>query len=205
MDTKNIKIGFDSFLDDKASLLNRNHKIGICLAAILIPAIAFYFISYSPNSKKIVGLQGTVSSLEQELSRVKIEAAKLEQQKNIMREMELKFKEASIVIPDNKEIPNLLTSISNQGTGAGLDILSFRPGKETPKEFYATIPVILSVSGTYHNLGHFLDTVSKLPRIVNVASVKLGGARKVEGETLLQANLNLETYKFIEPNLDAKK
>ena len=199
MAKKNYMATFDSFLDNKVSHLDRNNKIAICAAAVLIPVALFYFFFFSPKSKDITALEGRVSSLEQELQIVKIKAAKLDQQKAKMAELEIKFKEASEVIPDTKEIPNLLTNISSEGTNSGLEITSFVPGADVPKEFYAEIPVKLSVVGTYHNLGHFLDTVSKLPRIVNVSNINLSSPRFVEGEMLLNSNVQLVTYKFIEP------
>jgi type IV pilus assembly protein PilO len=137
--------------------------------------------------------------MEIELQSVKGKAAKINEQKALMTEMENKFKEAARVIPDNKEIPSLLTNISSQGTASGLDMLSFIPGTETPKEFYAEIPVTLSVQGTYHNLGYFLATVSKLPRIVNVSDISMGSPKIEEGEMILSSKVNLVTYKFIEP------
>jgi len=194
-----LKVGFNTFLDEKVSRLNKNHKLGICLAAIVVPVVAFYFSFYSSKQIEIENLEDGISKLQKELKIVKAKAARLDEHMALKKEVELKFKEASIVIPDKQEIPNLLTSISSEGTGSGLDILSFIPGAESPKEFYAEIPVTLSVHGTYHNLGYFLDKVSKLPRIVNVGSVTLGSPSMADGEMLLNAGVNLVTYKFIEP------
>nr|MBF0220827.1 type 4a pilus biogenesis protein PilO [Desulfobulbaceae bacterium] len=198
MDTKNIQSAFDTFLDDKVSSLNKNHKIGICVAAVVIPLALFYFLSFSPKSKNIQQLTASISSLEKELANVKLKAAEIEEQQALMKEMEIKFKEASVLIPDNQEIPSLLKTISSQGTGAGLDILSFVPGAESPKEFYAEIPVSLSVQGTYHNLGYFLDTVSKLPRIVNVSNISMGAPKMEAGEMMLNTKVSLVTYKFLD-------
>ena len=202
MDTKNLKAGFDSFLDNKVSRLNKNHKIAICAATVLVPVVLFYFLYFGQRGKEITVLQGQVATMSQELESIKRQAAKLKEQKTLMKEMELKFKAAAEVMPNTKEIPKLLTNISNQGTSAGLDILTFTPSGEKPKEFYSEIPVSLSMRGTYHNLGHFLDTVSKLPRIVNVVNVKLSSPKMTEGEMLLSAKVNLVTYKFVEPKTD---
>ena len=205
MDTKKIKAAFNTFLDTKVATLNRNHKIGICAAVVAVPVVAFYFLFFTGKTEEIKGLEGNIAQLNQELQVVRVKAAKLDEQKALMKELELKFKAASIVIPDTKEIPSLLTNISSEGTGAGLDIISFVPGGESPQEFYATIPVSLSVKGTYHNVGHFLDTVSKLPRIVNVNNIGLGAPQVLDSEVLLSVALKLETYKFIEPSTEKKK
>ncbi|MDA8419461.1 MAG: type 4a pilus biogenesis protein PilO, partial [Desulfobacteraceae bacterium] len=85
-----------------------------------------------------------------------------------------------------------------------LDILAFVPAAEVPKDFYAEIPVSLSLSGTYHNVGYFLDTVSKLPRIVNVNKVTMTTPKLTDGEMVVETKIDLVTYKFIEPGDAAK-
>ena len=204
METKKLQASLNSFLENKVATLNKNHKIAICLATIIVPVVAFYFLSYSPKDVEMQGLAKTVKTLQEELATVKIQAAKLDQYLADMEEAKRKFQEASLVIPDNKEIPSLLTNISGQASSAGLDIVSFVPNAEMAKGFYAEIPVSIKVNGTYHNVGFFLDSVSKLPRIVNVSSLTLGGAKEVEGEQLLGANIQLLTYKFLEPKEDGK-
>jgi type IV pilus assembly protein PilO len=205
METNKKQSAFDSFLDNKVAGLNKTHKIIICLAFAILPTVAFYFLFFSPKSVEIKGLETNVAKLQKEIATVKIQAAKLDQFLAEKKESERKFKEASLVIPDSKEIPSLLTNISSQASGSGLDIASFVPKGEIPKEFYAEIPVSIKVNGTYHNVGFFLDSVSKLPRLVNVVSLTLGGAKEVEEEMLLGSSIQLVTYKFIEPKNDAQK
>jgi type IV pilus assembly protein PilO len=199
MDTKNFKATFDSFLDTKVIPLAPKHKAAISVGVLIIPVALFYFLYFSPKGLEISALEASVTKQKTELAEVKAKAAKLGEQKALMAAVEEKFKEAALVIPDTKEIPSLLSSISSQGSGAGLDIISFVPGTGVDKEFYSEIPVALSVTGTYHNVGYFLDTVSKLPRIVNVAKVSMGAPKLTEGEMLIDAKLELLTYKFIEP------
>lgn len=199
MDTKNIKAAVDSFLDTKVATLASNIKVAIAAAIFAVPIALFYFLFFSPKSKEIVVLETGITQLQTEIADIKAKAAKLDEQKALMADLAAKYKEAALVIPDDKEIPSLLSSISSQGSGAGLDIMSFVPGNESAKQFYAEIPVSLAVTGTYHNVGYFLDTVSKLPRIVNVSKVTLGGPKMKDGEMLIDAKLDMVTYKFIEP------
>jgi type IV pilus assembly protein PilO len=200
MDTKEIQAAFDTFLDKKVVSLPNNIKLAIAAATFAVPVALFYFLYFSPQAKEIVVLTQGVATMQEELTTIKAKAAKLDEQEALMADFEAKFKEASLVIPDTKEISSLLTSISSQGSGAGLDLPSFVPGAERAKDFYAEIPISLAVTGTYHNVGYFLDTVSKLPRIVNVDKVSLGGAKLTDGELLIDAKLDLVTYKFIEPS-----
>ncbi|MEA1932932.1 MAG: type 4a pilus biogenesis protein PilO [Thermodesulfobacteriota bacterium] len=38
-----------------------------------------------------------------------------------------------------------------------------------------------------------------MPRIVSVTNLSMGGPTMVEGEMLLNTNINLVTYRFLEP------
>ena len=56
---------------------------------------------------------------------------------------------------------------------SNLTIRHFRPRAIALKELHAEWPIELEVEGSYHNVGQFLDKVSKLPRIINVGAMEL--------------------------------
>jgi len=53
------------------------------------------------------------------------------------------------------------------------------------------------VNGSYHKIGTFLDKVSKLNRIVSVNNINLGKAGRSGGQVMLNASLELVTYRFL--------
>ena len=113
-----------------------------------------------------------------------------------MQEAEVQFKTAMRALPEREEIPSLLTSISRSGQDAGLEFLLFQPKSEVRKEFYAEIPVEMSVKGGYHDLAVFFDKVARLSRIVNIRNISM----KRAGDTLdLNTSCTAVTYKFVEP------
>jgi type IV pilus assembly protein PilO len=75
---------------------------------------------------------------------------------------------------------------------------TFSPGGERKKEFYAEIPVSISVKGPYHNIGTFLYEVSRLERIVSAINISLGSPAKERGEMMLSSGISLITYRFLE-------
>jgi type IV pilus assembly protein PilO len=100
-------------------------------------------------------------------------------------------------LPEKEEIPSLLTSISDSGQQVGLDFLLFEPKPEKPKEFYAEIPVAMSIKGDYHNLTTFFDQVARLSRIVNIRDIQIGRSNTKETKEL-STKCTAVTYKFIE-------
>ena len=113
-------------------------------------------------------------------------------------EFQLGNARASVLLPQKKEIPALLTNISALGTNSGLNMARFSPRPERKKEFYAEIPVSLNIKGPYHNIGTFLYEVSKLDRIVSAINISLGSPKMQRGEMLLSSSINLITYRFLD-------
>ena len=198
MKVNKTKEAFDSFLEKKVVPLDKKVIITIFALVIIVPIVAFYFLFYTEKTKEIKGLESREASLFKEITEAKAIAAKLEEHLAEMEETKRLFAEASVLLPQKKEIPSLLTNISALGTNSGLNMATFSPGGERRKEFYAEIPVSIQVNGPYHNIGTFLFEVSKLDRIVSAINISLGGGNMQRGEMLLGSSINLITYRFLE-------
>ena len=196
MASSNVAPKINAFIDDKYIPLDNKIKAVVAVAALILPVVLFYFLSYAPNVKKMEGLNSKKQGLQAEIAKAKKAASELDEIKAAIAETEQLFKETANLLPKSKEIPALLRNISDLGKNSGLDFLSFRPGAEMPKDFYAEIPVDIMISGPYHNVGHFLDQVSKLERIVTVDNISMGSPRKEGPEMILQSNCKMTTYRF---------
>ncbi len=66
--------------------------------------------------------------------------------------------------------------------------------------FFAEVPIQIKVKGGYHELGMFLDAVSKLPRIINVGNITMGHPMEDEetGSMILDISALATTYRYIE-------
>lgn len=196
------KSKFDVFIEEKYVPLDQKIKLALPVIAIVGLLAGFYFLILAPKLEEIKKLEKKEVSLQKEVEEAEKETKNLEKNKAELKKAKQEFEEISVVLPRTKEIPALLTSISDHGTSAGLDFNSFTPGSETPKEFYAEIPISIQVNGPYHNVGYFLYQVSKLERIVTVKNITMGSPRKVEGEMLLSSSCNLLTYRFTSEETD---
>ncbi|WP_339134612.1 MAG: type 4a pilus biogenesis protein PilO [Candidatus Electrothrix sp. GW3-4] len=197
MASQNAQSKFDVFLEEKYIPLDQKIKVAVAVGIVAALIAGFYFFVFAPNLEKIKGLESENKSLQADVDKAKKAAKNLERHQKELEEVEKRFEEIAIVLPKTKEIPALLTGISDHGTSAGLDFNSFTPRQETPKEFYAEIPISIQITGPYHNVGYFLDQVSKLERIVTVKDIKMGSPKNVEGEMMLSSSCNLLTYRFL--------
>jgi len=198
MKLNKITAAFDSFLEKRVVPLDKKIIVAIFVLVIVLPVVVFYFLHYTAKTKEINGLENQASKLRKEIAAAKARAAKLDEHLAEMEEVKRLFAEASVLLPQKKDIPSLLTNVSALGTNAGLIMNTFNPGNERKKEFYAEIPVSLRVNGPYHNVGSFLYEVSKLDRIISATNISLGSPSQKGGELVLGANISLITYRFLE-------
>jgi type IV pilus assembly protein PilO len=99
-------------------------------------------------------------------------------------------------LPDRSQMDALLADINQVGVGRGLDFNLFRPGAETLADFYATLPVAIKVSGSYHDIGGFVSDLAQMPRIVTLHDVTL----VPEKEGLLSMDARVQTYRYLDEN-----
>ena len=196
---------FAKFIDDKYIPLDKKFKWIIAVILFLLPAVLFYFFLFQPQQEKKTQLTGQRATLTAELQKAKAKAANRGKLQAELKAIEERFAEAALLLPKEKEIPALLTNISALGRGAGLDFLVFKPQADVPRDFYSEIPVAIKVRGPYHNMGVFLDQVSKLGRIVTVSNITMGGPKNEAGEMLLNSSCRLITYRFTNKKLPTKK
>lgn len=170
----------------------------IALAVVNIVIIGgFYWFLIGPRYDQIRKLKDDLSSLQGKLNENRAIAADIPKYLKDKEEMEALLKAAVAQLPNEKEIPDLIDSISRAGEKAGLKILVFRPSKETGKGFYAEVPVNMSVEGRFESLYDFSAKVGSLPRIVNIENmniISLGHRNKVP---VLKANFVATTFRFI--------
>jgi type IV pilus assembly protein PilO len=193
---------------EKVFKLPFKQKLLILFIILVVEGVGFYFGLFSPRQDEYTQLKGKLASLESEVSEKRRIAANLPQLKREFEQLNQELQSALTELPNQKEIPTLLTSITTAGKATGLDFLTFRPRAEEPKDFYASVPVDISVAGTYYEVANFFVSVGNLPRIVNISNVSFTDIREAGGRNMLRVNCLATTFRFLDkketPN-DAKK
>lgn len=199
------KSKFDTFIDEKYIPVSKQNKLLAISFFLAIVFTLFYFLLFQSNYDEITKLTSQVNATNEELKKVRKAARDLPVYQKELEEVKNKFEATSVLLPKSQEIPNLLRNISDLGRNSGLDFLSFTPGQEIPKDFYAEIPIDIKIKGPYHNLGLFLDKVSKLERIVTVNNIKTDKVDQEKSEILLDSSCRLLTYRFTNVKIEQPK
>jgi type IV pilus assembly protein PilO len=125
------------------------------------------------------------------------QAVNLEAYEEQLEEMRESFGAMLRQLPNKTEVADLLVDVSQTGLASGLEFKLFQPRAETPREFYAELPISIRVVGNYHEFGDFVSGVAALPRIVTVHNVSIAkGGKGSSG--LLTMNMTAKTYRYID-------
>ena len=195
-----MELGLDKYQAqlDKLGKLPRNVRLALppALCALLIGA--YVWALHLPARAERSAAREQQLQLQRRLAEVRAVAGNEKQVKEQIATLEKRLKEALRQLPNDKELPGLLTDVSSLGKNAGLDFKSFKPGEEVRKEFYAEVPIELEFTGQYHDIARFFDDISRLPRIVNMGEMEVSIAREGEERTLLKVAGRATTFRFLE-------
>lgn len=185
-------------LIDRILLLTKAQKVGLLAGLILIIVGLDWTFFYSPLSYRIFDLEEQIKNARIERTRKRNltrDSAKLKKQLDELNQM---LRKAVAQLPDRKEIPELLSSISGRAREAGLEILIFRPQAENLRDFYAEIPVDIVVRGGFHNVVTFFDDVGRLNRLVNIRNIEMRNP-EVKGDKMsVQTSTQAITFRFLD-------
>lgn len=170
----------------------------IGLIFVLASALMVYFIAYKPNKPDLEAARAEEATLLQTLEGKARKAANLDAYKAQLAEIERSFGAMLRKLPNKTEVPNLLTDISQQGAGAGLDQKLFQPNPQVNKDFYAELPIKMRLTGSFHSIGAFVSGIAALPRIVTLHDVEITPLAKDKGTDQLQLDVIAKTYRYLD-------
>jgi len=173
------------------------HKVGVVAGFVILLSTVNWYFFIDPMQTQITQRQGQLRALEDELIQKQSIANNLAQFKHEKEILERRLAQALTELPNEANIDELIRSLSEIGTKSGLTINSIDPQAEQRQSFYASIPIVMAVTGNYHEIAVFLDSLSKLARIVNVTNIKMAGARFTNEKLVVSSTYVATTFRFV--------
>ncbi len=190
---------------EKILKLPAYQRILILLVLMAVVVALFVYLLYLPAQEEYAQLLDQNNRLERKLEEDRSIARDLPKFRAEYENMEKKLAAALRELPNDKEIPNLLTSIAALAKENGLEVKLFKPGGERIQGFYAEVPVSLQLIGSYHEVALFSDAVGKMSRIVNLGNLSLSSPKRVDGRNVLSIDCMATTFRFVENPPDQGK
>lgn len=169
------------------------------IGAIFIIAVLLlgYMLAWKPKKPELDTAKAEEQKLLVTLEQKARKAANLDAYKAQLVEMEQSFGAMLRKLPNKTEVPSLLTDISQQGSGAGLDQKLFQPSAQVNRDFYAELPIKMRLTGSFHAIGAFVSGIAALPRIVTLHDVHIRPLGKGANDQL-QLDVTAKTYRYLD-------
>lgn len=146
--------------------------------------------------------RGQEAGLKMEFEQKQSIAANFDAYRARLEELDVLLAELVRQLPTRTEMPDLLEEVSNLGRSNGLVFQLFRPEGERRQEFFAVVPISIRATGSYHQFGEFISSISAMERIVTLenATLTVPGGRSLTEVTIDDLNIEatLQTYRYLD-------
>ena len=203
------KIDFQQVLDDFRHMnpndpgsWHRIPKVTVLAGLFLVILVAGWWFVWNDQLTELDNKQREEETLKQQFLDKKRQTVNLELYTQQLADIDRSFGALLKQLPNKSEIEALLIEVNQAGLGRGLQFELFRPGQEQIKDFYAELPIVVKINGTYHDFGAFAADIAKLPRIVtlnniSIAPLKDGGVLTMDATT--------KTFRYLDEEEIAKQ
>jgi type IV pilus assembly protein PilO len=174
---------------------------GIVLLAVLVWLIFFTdYLPFSPKRTSVVlaKLREELDLAGGELQRARAVAESIPKLEAELNQMQAKWESLKDLLPKATEMSNLLAEITTSGIKAGVQFTLFEPQPAEPADIYTRYPILVTVTGGYHQVGEFFDNLCNMDRLVGVSNVKLVQNEKGLTASTVEATATVSAYTYNE-------
>jgi type IV pilus assembly protein PilO len=171
-------------------------QLGVSAVIAALLCGGFYYFWYSAALETQKKQEAKLAELQKQIRALEATANKLPEFQREVQALEARLETLKRILPPEKEMPDLMRRVQYLAAQSSLQIRKFNPAAPVQKDFFQEVPVNLDLEGTYHNLGAFLDRVSRMSRLVNVGNVKVKAQSKPTINNTVAASAVATTYVY---------
>ena len=148
-------------------------QVAVFVAVSAAALFAFYYFYERDARAQLATKTAQLDGLKAEIAKGQAIARRLPEFRAQVADLEARLEALKPVLPEQKDVGDLLRRLQTLATQSNLEIRGFRPQAIATKQLHAEWPIALQLDGTYHDLGLFFDKVSKVPRIINISNLAI--------------------------------
>jgi type IV pilus assembly protein PilO len=148
-------------------------KIGVGLLFMALVGALFFVFVYEDLSNDLQQAKRREVTLQGELRTAEAAKEAYQRDRDDKIRSEARAEQTKKVLPDEPETPAFLASLQQMATVAGVNLTSWAPVDEVPQEFFAKVPMKLTLSGRFHQVARFFFGVGQLDRIINMEDIQM--------------------------------
>jgi type IV pilus assembly protein PilO len=167
----------------------------MALAVGIVGGAYYVWPDIKSKNAEIATIHGQIEEMKAKIVEGRAIEQKLPEFEQEVANLQRKLGDIQQILPTDTETGDLLRWIKNMSDQSNLELKTFAPGTLKPVDFYKEFPIEMDVVGRYHDLGIFLDRVSKYSRIINVDNLRMS-ANTGGGDKTIRASFTATTFVY---------
>lgn len=172
-------------------------KFGVGALFAALVGILYFVGFYAEVDSQIQGAVQRQQALQNELTNAQASKAAYQKDLDEKTRRETMSREQKKILPDESETPAFLSAIQSVATLSGVNLTSWSPTEEVPHEFYAKVPMKLTLTGKFHQVAKFFHGVGQLDRIINVEEIQIKGPKAVGAEVQVEVECLATAFRAV--------
>lgn len=181
--------------------MSKKMQQNIILFIIVASGLAYVYYNYLyvPLNQKYEDSVQRLEKTEKRLNEMKRRALELPKLLAEMKMLEQEVADLESLLPKEKEIPDLLRTVTRVAQKHQLRLSAISPDKISAQPNYNELPFQLTVQGTYHNVARFLAEIGQETRILTTRNLNFTAAQGTkENPVTANVTFTLSAYTFKE-------
>jgi type IV pilus assembly protein PilO len=173
-------------------------QLAVFVALSLAGVGAFYYFYEMPAQARIAEREQELASVRARINKGLTTARQLPEFQKEVADLQARLDSLKPILPEEKDAADLLRRVNTLAVQSNLTVQVFRPQAIATRQMHAEWPIQLELSGTYHNLGLFLDRISKFPRIINVGALNIRGKAEPSANATIDVTCTATTFVLLD-------
>jgi type IV pilus assembly protein PilO len=174
-------------------------KIGVGAGLVILVGVAYFVMGYSEVSSQIAAQKRQEVQLRQQLSSARDSEAAYLKDLADLTEKKQRQRELNKVLPETAETPAFLSALQGVANVSGIALNSWDPIDEVNQQYFAKVPMKLTLSGRFHQIAKFFYGVGQLDRIINLENIVLREPKREGDETTLVVEALATAFRALAP------
>ena len=158
----------------KFTELSTAAQIGVIVGVGALLWGASEYVLLKPVSDQNAQKQQTAIALETDNAKYRPDRDRLRQLITDNQQLEIQLRNLQQIVPNEKEVDNFVRQVQGEASLEGVFVRRFTAKNLVQQEFYIELPFEVELDGSYFDVQRFYDRLGRLPRIINVSTLKIG-------------------------------
>lgn len=156
--------------------------------------LSVWYFATSGMREEVRKLNDEVAQLQAKNQAAQIATQRINEFRSLYASKEQEYDELKVLLPEQREITNVLQGLQDTARGSRLIVSRFSPRDDEEKDFILSKPVEVEVDSNFANLRSFFDKMAKLQRIVSITDFSLKQLDKQSSVKTLHAQFLLTAF-----------